>query len=199
MPTPAGGQIDSRRHSWELVVRHCPGQSELLETRQCQFARPHMAEQHRSSREASGQRRQRQGSGSHRRAGRQALHGPGQELDSRLLACRDSVHQRRTPCQAERSPGFGAYAYTDEAINQAYRAVGEITKSRSPVAELLNAQSEPLAGASGRPGERGSAVQLCFAPPAPAASCLQPDKRLPEHSPIRRHRRYRLVLSKKKR
>ncbi len=43
-----------------------------------------------------------------------------------------------TPCEVARKPcgriaiancDAGAYAYTDEAINQAYRAVGEITKS----------------------------------------------------------------------
>jgi spermidine dehydrogenase len=43
-----------------------------------------------------------------------------------------------TPCEIARKPhgriaiansDAGAYAYTDEAINQAWRAVGEITKS----------------------------------------------------------------------
>jgi len=44
-----------------------------------------------------------------------------------------------TPCEVARKPhgriaianaDAGAYAYTDEAINQAWRAVGEITKSQ---------------------------------------------------------------------
>ena len=60
-----------------------------------------------------------EGSRGYVRARRQSLYREGKERDSRLLARRDSLHLRRTSCQAERSPGSAQKVpllYTNVAI-----------------------------------------------------------------------------------
>jgi spermidine dehydrogenase len=63
-------------------------------------------------------------------------HGYAYEYNSLFDSFR--LEGSETPCEVARQPhgriaiansDAGAYAYTDEAINQAYRAVGEITKT----------------------------------------------------------------------